>query len=38
VNVGSTVEVLFSRRLLGQASSTGPASMTLTFVGHDIDQ
>jgi hypothetical protein len=38
VNVGSTVEVLFNRPLLGQASSTGPASMTLTFVGHYIDR
>lgn len=34
----STVEVFFSRPLLGPASATGPASMTLTFVGHYVDQ
>jgi len=35
---GSTVNVTFSRPLLGSGSATGPASMTLTFVGHYIDQ
>ena len=34
----STVEVFFSRPLLGPAQATGPASMTLTFVGQYIDQ
>lgn len=35
---GSTVEVFFSRPLLGSTAATGSASMTLTFVGHYVDQ
>ena len=35
---GSTVDVFFGRPLLGPAPQTGAASMTLTFVGHFIDQ
>ena len=35
---GSTVEVFFSRPMLGSSVATGSASMTLTFVGHYVDQ